>query len=212
MYLGQRRIFPQIAARSWGLALFLAAPGTALHEGSHWLACKMFGLPVARVELFRPRRDEEGGGVRLGVVEHGSGGPVEMTIVAIAPLLFVPPMLLGSGLLFFGTELFSDPSAAVLDAAPWKQALALYLLLSSGWAAFPSPGDHIPLLGAVMLAVIIAAVCFLLGPENLAAVVRVAALVLVPAAASALLQLVVLLVLPRSLSRGAKVDRHPEER
>ncbi len=196
LYLGQRAIFPRVAAISWPLALFLAAPGTALHEASHWLACKLLGVPTGRVELFRPRR-QENGGVQLGVVEHGRGGPIEMTLVAIAPLLLLPPLLLGILVALLGTDLLSQPDQAFLGAGPIRQILALYLLFSAGWAAFPSPGDHIPISGAVLLGFLLAALVFLLGLERTEAALEIIVLVLLPASASALLQLLVVLLFSR---------------
>lgn len=203
LFLGQRRIFPRVAARSWTLALFLAAPGTALHEGAHWIACKLLAIPVGRVELFRPRRDEDG--VRLGVVEHGKGGSIEMTVVAIAPLLLVPPMLVGLAAALFGSGIFSDPWSALTGAAIWKQLIFSYLLLSAGWAAFPSPGDHIPPVGAAGLVILLVLIGYLLGLEKVLDLVRLAALVLAPAAVSALLQLLLVTALDRSGRGGVAV-------
>jgi len=151
LYLGQRRIFGQIYQR-WGKlpAYLLAAPGTILHELAHLLMCIGLGVGTGRVRLFQPVAHEDGS-ITLGYVEHESPDPLRQALVAIAPLLLVPPLLIASLSLVLWANLLSDPAGAFQSANPLQLIVCAYLIISGGQGAFPSAGDHVGLLGAIAL-------------------------------------------------------------
>lgn len=169
LFRGQRRLFfaAEDALRSRLAALLLAAPGTALHELAHFIACLALGVPAghdvrgsdgrpAKVEFFHPRRDEDGQGITLGQVPHAATDPLRGALIAVAPVLLVPPLLLGLSYLILGAASPAAIPQALLDSSPWQILLWLYLALSCGQAAFPSPGDHIGVVGGACLALITA--------------------------------------------------------
>ena len=89
---GQRRLFWAAAGatRSRLLAYGLAAPGTAVHETAHYLACLALGVPITgRVRLFWPQRGASGE-VVLGAVPHARTDALRQALISIAPLLLVP--------------------------------------------------------------------------------------------------------------------------
>ncbi len=108
LFLGQRRLF-WLAVDATGSRLcgyLLAMPGTVLHESAHYLACVLLRVPVgrqvrmsdgrrARVRLFYPRRDRYSGSVTLGSVPHAGTDPLRGALIAVAPLVLVPPLLVG---------------------------------------------------------------------------------------------------------------------
>lgn len=187
LYFGQRRLFFELYTHSKLAAYALAAPGTVLHELSHWLMCKLVGVRTGRVTLFRPRR--EGSSITLGQVEHASADPLRLTLVSIAPLLFVPALLVGIGVLLYGTELLQHPWDAIWGSAWYLKLAGLYLLLSTSSAAFPSPGDHIPVVGMVLLLALTALIVILVSPQTLESWLRLAVIVTAPTAAATLIQL-----------------------
>lgn len=193
LHAGQRRLFAILDSGSLPRPLIYAwaLPGTALHELAHALACLCLGVPVGRVEIFRPRRHPDGA-VTLGQVEHAETDPLRLALVAIAPLLFVPLLLIGIAVLLFGKGVLADPIGVFLGGRLWAQVLFAYVLLSSGGAAFPSPGDHIPLFGFLMLIGILIALAAALGQERLTDLLRVAVLIAAPAALAAAAQLALL--------------------
>jgi len=204
LFLGQRRLF-WLAVDATGsrlLGYLLAMPGTVLHESAHYLACVILRVPVgrqlrtrdgrrARVRLFYPQRDQVTGSVTLGIVPHARTDPVRGSLIAIAPLLLVPALLVASALLIAGT---SDPAElrhVLPELATWKLALLAYLAFSCGQAAFPSAGDHVGVLGALALTAILGITVTVIlsngGRAELTTVLRDACLLLaVPALASAL--------------------------
>ncbi|MHB8695840.1 MAG: hypothetical protein ACYDHH_31885 [Solirubrobacteraceae bacterium] len=208
LFLGQRRLF-WLAVDATGsrlLGYLLAMPGTVLHESAHYLACVILQVPAgrqlhtrdgrrARVRLFYPQRDPVTGSVTLGSVPHARTDPVRGALIAIAPLLLVPVLLVAIALLIAGT---SDPAQlrhVLPELATWKLVLLSYLAFSCGQAAFPSPGDHIGVLGAFALTAILAITVAVIlsngGRTELTMVLRDACLLLgVPALASALSLLV----------------------
>lgn len=208
LFLGQRRLF-WLAVDATGsrlLGYLLAMPGTVLHESAHYLACVILRVPAgrqlrtrdgrrARVRLFYPQRDQVTGSVTLGIVPHARTDPVRGSLIAIAPLLLVPALLVASALLIAGT---SDPAQlrhVLPELATWKLALLAYLAFSCGQAAFPSAGDHVGVLGALALAAILGTTVTVVlsngGRAELTTVLRDACLLLaVPALASALSLLV----------------------
>jgi hypothetical protein len=204
LFLGQRRLF-WLAVDATGsrlLGYVLAMPGTVLHESAHYVACVILRVPAgarlrtrdgrrARVRLFYPQRDPYSGSVTLGMVPHAATDPLRGALIAVAPLLLVPPLLLAIALGLAGT---SDPAQLrhlLPHLAIWKLVLLGYVAFSCGQAAFPSRGDHIGMLGGLALtaaaAAAIAAVLSGGGPSELTNLTRDACLLLAaPALASAL--------------------------
>lgn len=190
LWSGQRLLF---GAMSTGriprpLIYLWAIPGTALHELAHLAACLLLGVPVGKVELFRPRRGPDGS-VTLGQVEHAQCGPLRQALVSLAPLLFVPLLLLGLALLLLGGDALSRPWESFLAAPLWVKGVLVYAVASAGGAAFPSPGDHIPLLGAFGLVLLLLGLMALLGAQGTIELGRTLALLLAPASIAAALQL-----------------------
>jgi hypothetical protein len=150
---GQRRLFWAMAGatRSRLPAYVLAAPGTALHEASHYLACVALGVPVlGRVRLFWPERTPAGD-VILGSVRHAPTGPLRRALIAIAPLVLVPATLALVSLLLLGGDALSHLPDALGRVPAWRAALWVYVSLSCGQAVFPSPGDRVGAFGAASL-------------------------------------------------------------
>jgi hypothetical protein len=204
LFIGQRRLF-WLAVDATGsrvLGYLLAMPGTVLHESAHYLACVLLRVPVgrqlrtpdgrrARVRLFFPTRDPATGAVTLGSVPHARTDPARGALIAIAPLLLVPPLLLAIALAFAGTSDLAQLRHLLPHLASWKLALLAYVAFSCGQAAFPSPGDHIGILGTLALTAVVAVTIGLLlangGRAELTSALRDACLLLaVPAIASAL--------------------------
>jgi len=208
LFIGQRRLF-WLAVDATGsrlLGYLLAMPGTVLHESAHYLACVVLRVPVggqlrmrdgrrARVRLFYPRRDPDSGSVTLGSVPHAATGPLRGALIAVAPLLLVPPLLVAIGLVCAGT---SDPRQLrhlLPRLAIWKLVLLAYVAFSCGQATFPSSGDHFGKLGGLALTVLAGATVAVIllhgGQAELTNLTRDACLLLaVPAIASALSLLV----------------------
>ncbi|MEA2146836.1 MAG: hypothetical protein QOG59_2423, partial [Solirubrobacteraceae bacterium] len=129
-------------------------------------------------------------------------GPVRSALIAIAPLLLVPPLLLVIALAFAGT---SDPAQLrhLLAHLPsWKLGLLAYLAFSCSEAAFPSPGDRIGMLGAsaliAALALLVGVVLANGGQSGLTTAVRDACLLLAVPAIASVIGLVVLGTLARA--------------
>jgi len=142
---GQRRLFgvSMAATRSRLFAYVLAAPGTALHEAAHYLACRALAVPtVGRTRLFWPQRTPEGH-VVLGSVSHARTDALRQALISIAPLLLVPPMLVLATALLLSPHALSALPNALGDVPWWRAALWGYLALSCAQAVFPSPGDRL---------------------------------------------------------------------
>jgi hypothetical protein len=156
LWRGQRRLFWAAAGatRSRVLAYALAAPGTALHEASHYLACRALGVPVSkRVRLFWPQRTGEGE-VVLGSVRHARTSPLRQALISIAPLLLVPAFLTLATALLVAPDALSRLPDALTGVPAWRAILWVYLSLSCGQAVFPSPGDRIGVMGGILLLVV----------------------------------------------------------
>jgi hypothetical protein len=202
LFVGQRRLF-WLAIDATGsrlLGYLLAMPGTVLHESAHYLACVLLRVRVgrqlrtrdgrrARVRLFFPTRDPLTGSVTLGMVPHARTDPVRSALIAIAPLLLVPPLLLVIALAFAGTSDLAQLRHLLPHLTSWKLGLLAYVAFSCGQAAFPSPGDRIGVLGALALIAVLAVTVGVMlangGQAQLTTAVRDACLLLaVPAIAS----------------------------
>lgn len=202
LYVGQRLIFGRAFALLGKLpAYFLAAPGTILHELSHLLACKLLGVQTGEVSLFRPRQGEDGS-FTLGYVKHAESDPLRGALVAIAPLLLVPPLLLGTTALLLGSSAITDLPSALTGAPFWKSALWLYIALSAGQGAFPSTGDRVGVLGFIALAGLGALLVLIVPTSQWEGVVRTLAVLLAPPALAATLSLLALRWLGRRGRRG----------
>lgn len=189
---GQRRLFWRLGGGTAlrPLAYLVVMPGTVLHESSHLLACRALGVAVGRTHLFRPRRRADGS-VQLGSVSHARTGPLRGALISVAPVVFVPAALAGASALLLGPQAISHLPRGLSAVPPWRLALCGWCALSCAQAAFPSPGDRIGVLGAVVLGLIVAVVLLALraagGPTILHDALRfAAALLALPAAVAAL--------------------------
>ncbi|HEV3229446.1 MAG TPA: hypothetical protein VGY97_08230 [Solirubrobacteraceae bacterium] len=174
---GQRRALWGITSpRGWVgtrlLAYALAAPGTILHEGAHYLACLGLGVPVGRqlsapdgrrvrTRWFWPQRTPEGDLV-LGGVVHARTDPLRQALIATAPLILIPPALAVATALLLGQHALVGLPDALGRVPAWHAVLWCYLALSCGQAAFPSPGDRVGAIGALWLVVLTGSVAWLL--------------------------------------------------
>jgi hypothetical protein len=194
LYFGQRRIFGMLYERSPALAYLLAAPATAIHEMAHYLACLLLRVPTGRVELFHPRRQPDGSWI-LGSVVHARSDPLRGALVAVAPLLLVPPLFIALSLLLLGSDFSLEAPGGIwsaLRSAPlWAESLWLYLSLAVGQAAFPSSGDRIGAAGAGALLLLAALLGTYLEARQFAGLLRYGVLLLALPAASAALGLFV---------------------
>jgi hypothetical protein len=184
------------------MAYVLAAPGIALHEGAHYLACLALGVPVGgqlrgpegervRTRWFWPRRTPDGN-LSLGGVVHARTDPLRQALIASAPLILVPPTLALLTAALLGASALAGLPDALGRVPIWHAALWCYLALSCGQAAFPSPGDRVGVIGAVGLVVLgVGLVALLIVAGGLATVLdalgAVVGVLAVPAAAAAVL-------------------------
>lgn len=214
LFYGQRRIFwaTAHATSSRVLAYALAAPGTILHESAHYLAALVLGVPAGdrvlvaggkrgRVSFFFPKRGEDGS-VTLGSVPVAATDPLRGALIAIAPVLLVPPLFAGLTALLLGSAIPANLWSNFTHAQLWEEVLWLYLAFSCAQAAFPSVGDHIGVGGAFALfafgCVIVVAVIASGGVNELVKAARALVQVLAVPAAMASLSLAVLTVLARA--------------
>ncbi len=156
---GQRRLFwaAAHATRSRVLAYALAAPGTALHEAAHYLACVALGVPITgRVRLFWPERTP-GGDVVLGSVPHARTSALRQALISIAPLLIVPALLTIATALLLAPHGLTELPNAITEVPWWRAALWIYLSLSCAQAVFPSSGDQIGVAGGACLCALLGA-------------------------------------------------------
>lgn len=188
LFLGQRRLFwlAEEATGSRRFAYFLAAPGTALHEASHAIACYALGVRVGKINFFRPSEDGDSGQITLGYVQHAESDPLRGALIAIAPVLLVPPLLVLAAVVLLGGLSLSYLEHALSSLAIWRLVLYGYIALSAGQAAFPSPGDHVGVVGGIMLGLLAAGLVWATGSANPEALARllsqIAAILAVPAA------------------------------
>jgi hypothetical protein len=189
---GQRRLFWRLGGGGGlrALAYLAVMPGTVLHESSHVLACRALGVPVGRARLFRPRRRPDGS-VVLGSVSHARTGPLRGALISVAPLVLVPAALTGASAALLGPQVVAHLPHGLSTVPAWRLALWGWCTLSCSQAAFPSSGDHIGLLGALFIGVVLGFVLLGLaaagGPGALSgALAFAAALLALPAAVAAL--------------------------
>jgi hypothetical protein len=209
LFIGQRQLLGLAidATGSRLLGYLLAMPGTVVHEGAHYVACVVLRVPVggqvrqpdgrqARVRWFAPRRDPVTGSITLGSVPYARTDPLRSALIAIAPVVVVPALLMALVFLLAGSTSLEQLRHVLPTLAPWRLVLLLYVTLSCAQAVFPSKGDHIGPWGAVALAVLIGAavvaILELSGWLELTTVVRDACLLLAVPAIASVLSLVVL--------------------
>jgi hypothetical protein len=194
--LAERQVSPRLAVHRW-LGTLLILPGTVIHELAHALAVLVLGGRIDRFVPFWPIRQADGTVLFGQVLFHGFDDPLRRALVALAPLLLVPPALSGLTLLTLGTlapaEILTALGQAPLPVAlVWSSAM---LLLSRG--AFPSIGDPIGLVGALL--VLILGLGLLLGTAALAGPIGVLALLNLLASIFALPALMALVTLLAAL-------------
>jgi hypothetical protein len=168
LFVGQRQLF-RLSVRATGsrlLGYLLAMPGTVMHEAAHYIACLVLRVPVgrqvrgrdgnrARVRWFFPTRDPATGSVTLGMVPHARTDPLRGAMIAIAPLLLIPPILVAIVFALAGTTDLAHLRHVLPDLAIWRLVLLAYAAFTCAQAAFPSRGDHIGARGAATLIAIL---------------------------------------------------------
>ena len=139
----------QLFGRRVQLWLF-GLPGTVVHEGSHVLACLLFGHRVDRVRWFDPQATNGS----LGSVEHSydpSSAYQRVGTIAIG----LSPLLVGAGVILLAARWLLDvPNVGLAEleradlaladlqkVAPWRWALFAYVGLSVGGSMHLSASD-----------------------------------------------------------------------
>jgi len=139
----------QLFGRRVQLWLF-GLPGTVVHEGSHVLACLLFGHRVDRVRWFDPRATDGA----LGSVEH-SYDPSSAYQRVGTIVIGLSPLLVGAGVMLLAARWLLDvPIVALADLkladlafadlqkiAPWRSAVFAYTALSVGGSMHLSASD-----------------------------------------------------------------------
>jgi hypothetical protein len=134
------------------VALFsiLFLPGILLHEGSHYLAARLLGVPTGRFSILpRPLGD---GRLQLGFVETAKTDPVRETLIGAAPLIAGGAFVAYAGLVQLGLlhawEQWGGGAPETLFAAlPQAYArpdfwLWFYLALTVSSTMMPSASDR----------------------------------------------------------------------
>ena len=134
----------QLFGRRLQLWLF-GLPGTVVHEGSHVLACLLFGHRINRVRWF----DAQATDGALGSVEHSydpNSAYQRVGTIAIG----LSPLLVGAGVILLAARwLLGVPVVALADLAladlapvePWRWALFAYVGLAVGGSMHLSASD-----------------------------------------------------------------------
>jgi len=105
---------PEVAVWLYALPLL---PGVALHETSHALAGWLVGARVGRISILPARKGER---IQLGFVPVEATGPLQTSLIGLAPLITGCLALLLIGQLGLGL----GPVGAALAAGEWDNALA----------------------------------------------------------------------------------------
>lgn len=129
----------QLFGRRLQLWLF-GLPGTVVHEGSHVIACVLFGHRIERVRWF----DAQATDGALGSVEHSydpSSAYQRVGTIAIG----LSPLLVGAAVILLAAHwLLGVPAVAVAELAqvtPWRWALFAYTVVSVGGSMHLSASD-----------------------------------------------------------------------
>lgn len=148
---------------------FLVAPGTILHEFSHWLLAKLLFVPTYEVEFFRFfKGGAQQGPVTMGYVKISRTDPLRRSLIGLAPLpMGVFVLVILAALLNFNTGV--APLAALAENDKMLQALFklpgeiseafhqpinllwLYLVFSVSNGMLPSQSDRRPWLVGFIL-------------------------------------------------------------
>lgn len=163
LFIAQRRVFWDVQHAVGGrsgkfFAYLIAMPATAAHELAHAAMAVLLGVRVGRIVLFRPVTDPKTGGVTLGFVEHERADPVRGSLIAIAPVLLVPVLMLAVNRVLLGAWIPAEP-LNLLSEVHWIKVVAWILLtLCVATAAFPSEGDDVGVFGGICLGGLAAAI------------------------------------------------------
>ncbi|WP_222916547.1 metalloprotease family protein [Natrinema sp. SYSU A 869] len=123
-----------ITTVSWYVVRLGTAPGVAVHECAHMLACSVVGVPVLEVKYF-------GFGTPAGYVRHVEPERYrELFVIGVAPFVVNTAVAVT---IFFWLAIFVDATGDV-----WASSETLVAALGMGWLglsvgvhAFPSTGD-----------------------------------------------------------------------
>lgn len=132
----------QLFGRRLQLYLF-GLPGTIVHEGSHVIACLLFGHRVHHVKWFDPQATDGA----LGSVEHSYDRDsayqrVGTIVIGIAPLLAGAAVLWIAARLLLEVPVARMADLADLTAVPlWRWVLFAYVSLSVGGSMHLSASD-----------------------------------------------------------------------
>lgn len=132
----------QLFGRRLQLYLF-GLPGTIVHEGSHVIACLLFGHRVHRVKWFDP----SGADGALGSVEHSYDASsayqrLGTIVIGLAPLLAGAAVLLLAARLLLGVPVAHMANVAnVANVGVWRWTLFAYVSLSVGGSMHLSASD-----------------------------------------------------------------------
>jgi len=105
-------------------SVYLTAPGTILHELSHFLGCIVAGTSIGEVKLFSPREDPPGSGRWvLGEVMRGRTGYLGEMVISIAPFFgCTAALILAIKILLPGSTIppfpYADLSYIRIDSIP----------------------------------------------------------------------------------------------
>jgi hypothetical protein len=129
----------QLFGRRLQLYLF-GLPGTIVHEGSHVIACLLFGHRVHRVTWFDPQATDGA----LGSVEHSYNPAsayqrVGTIVIGLSPLLVGAAVLLLAARWLLGVPV--EQPADLAAVAVWRWALFAYVSLSVGGSMHLSASD-----------------------------------------------------------------------
>lgn len=129
----------QLFGRRLQLWLF-GLPGTIVHEGSHVIACLLFGHRVDRVRWFDPQAtDGSVGSVAHSYDPSSAYQRVGTIVIGLSPLLAGAAVLLLAARLLLGVPGASPSDLA--HVAPWRWALFAYASLSVGGSMHLSASD-----------------------------------------------------------------------
>jgi hypothetical protein len=129
-------------------------PSTVLHELAHYIVAVVLLVPRGRVRLFAPEQHADGS-ITLGYVETYYQDPLRHALIALAPVLVLPPAV--------GFAIWQATQIGTLTAI----VLALVFCLPACMAAFPSPGDKPGLLGWLSLILFGGLIVLALWPQPL---------------------------------------------
>lgn len=145
---------------------FAVAPGTILHEFSHWLVARLLFVQTHEVEFFRFFKGEnKPGPVTMGYVRISHTDPIRRSLIGLAPLpMGIAVLLILAAILKFNTGVASltesDKTLQALLGLPAELSEAarqplnflwLYLVFSVGNGMLPSQSDRRPwLIGFIL--------------------------------------------------------------